>query len=115
MTHKPHSSTNTLTLGSVLPLAGAILLTPQTLYAQSETAEPIANLNDCYHVCCLCTCQGPEVCDIWDFLHFQNEFISGNPCVIDLDTSTGVGVGDVFDFLVFQRDFINGILFGFRC
>ena len=106
---------NASTVRSALPLLGAILITPQTLLAQTEAVEPDPEPDYCLHVCCLCTCQGPRVCDIWDFLAFQGDFVASNPCAIDLDTSTGVGVGDIFDFLAFQQEFIDGMVFGFRC
>ncbi len=63
--------------------------------------------------CPACSCEfdtstGPNVCDIFDFLAFQNQFVAGDPCAIDLDTSTGIGVADIFDFLAFQNSFVGG-------
>jgi len=61
---------------------------------------------------CICdqfdTSSGVGVCDIFDFLGFQDAFVQGDPSACDLDTSTGVGVCDIFDFLGFQDAFVVG-------
>ena len=62
---------------------------------------------------CPCACNvdtstGPGVCDVFDFLGFQNGFVGADPCACDIDTSTGPGVCDVFDFLAFQDEFVSG-------
>ena len=62
---------------------------------------------------CPCDCNfntstGNNVCDIFDFLDFQNGFVTGEPCAVDRNTSTGVGVADIFDFLDFQNGFVQG-------
>lgn len=62
---------------------------------------------------CPCACDfdtstGQGICDIFDFLEFQNGFVSADPCTCDIDTSTGSGVCDLFDFLVFQSAFVAG-------
>lgn len=54
------------------------------------------------------TSTGNNVCDIFDFLAFQNLFVAGDPCACDFDTSTGPGVCDIFDFLGFQTSFVAG-------
>jgi len=59
-------------------------------------------------VCYFDTTTGPHVCDLFDFLTFQNGFVSSDPCAIDLDTTTGPGVPDLFDFLAFQSAFVSG-------
>jgi hypothetical protein len=51
---------------------------------------------------------GAGVLDIFDFLCFQNGFVTGDPKSCDCDTSTGAGVCDVFDFLCFQALFVAG-------
>lgn len=48
------------------------------------------------------------VCDIFDFLCFKNNFVSGDPYACDCDTTTGNGVCDVFDSLCFQNAFVGG-------
>ncbi|MCH7790984.1 MAG: hypothetical protein IID31_01720 [Planctomycetes bacterium] len=48
------------------------------------------------------------VCDIFDFLCFQNSFVSGEPYACDCDTTTGPLVCDIFDFLCFQDAFVGG-------
>jgi Subtilase family len=63
--------------------------------------------------CPACACDfdtstGANICDIFDFLAFQNAFVAGDACAIDLNTSTGVGVADIFDFLDFQNSFVGG-------
>lgn len=61
---------------------------------------------------CPCSCNfhlsALTVCDIFDFLAFQNAFVNGEPCACDFDITTGVGVCDIFDFLAFQNGFIAG-------
>lgn len=62
---------------------------------------------------CPCACDfdtstGNGVCDIFDFLAFQDSFVAGEACGCDIDTSTGAGVCDIFDFLAFQSDFVGG-------
>jgi hypothetical protein len=51
---------------------------------------------------------GLGVCDIFDFLAFQDAFTLADPLACDMDTSTGQGVCDVFDFLAFQDAFTTG-------
>lgn len=67
---------------------------------------------DCISGCsCACdfdTSSGPNTCDIFDFLAFQDQFVGGEPCACDKDTSTGPGVCDIFDFLSFQSEFVGG-------
>jgi len=61
---------------------------------------------------CICdefdTASGIGVCDIFDFLGFQDAFVQGDPRACDLDTSSGSGVCDIFDFLAFQDLFVQG-------
>lgn len=57
---------------------------------------------------CACEFDPDPNCSIHDFLAFQNLFVMGNSCAVDLDTSTGIGVGDIFDFLAFQSSFVRG-------
>lgn len=60
----------------------------------------------CYADCDTST--GPNIFDIFDFLCFQDAFVSQEPFVCDCDVSTGLGVCDIFDFLCFQDSFANG-------
>jgi Concanavalin A-like lectin/glucanases superfamily len=60
----------------------------------------------CYADCDTST--GAGVLDVFDFLCFQNSFVSGAAYACDCDTSTGAGVCDVFDFLCFQNAFVGG-------
>ena len=67
----------------------------------------------CQASCPACACDFdptgvPNVCDIFDFLAFQDGFVSGDPCAIDFDPTGPPGVGDIFDFLAFQNSFVNG-------
>jgi hypothetical protein len=62
---------------------------------------------------CPCACDydlstGPNVCDIFDFLEFQNLFAALDICACDKDLSTGPNVCDIFDFLAFQNEFAGG-------
>ncbi len=50
---------------------------------------------------------GAGVLDIFDFLCFQDSFVSGEPYACDCDTSTGP-ICDIFDFLCFQDAFVSG-------
>ncbi len=61
---------------------------------------------NCYADCDQST--GAGNLDIFDFLCFQNSFVSGEPYACDCDTSTGPGVCDIFDFLCFQNAFVAG-------
>ena len=60
----------------------------------------------CYADCDKST--GVGVLDIFDFLCFQDSFVSSEPYACDCDTSTGQGVCDIFDFLCFQKAFVAG-------
>jgi hypothetical protein len=73
----------------------------------------ISNFNAPAGSACPCACAfdtstGVGVCDIFDFLAFQNSFVGGDPCACDIDTSTGAGICDIFDFLAFQNEFVGG-------
>ncbi len=60
----------------------------------------------CYPDCDTST--GVGVLDIFDFLCFQDSFVSGEPYACDCDTTTGPLVCDIFDFLCFQDAFVSG-------
>jgi PQQ-like domain len=62
----------------------------------------------CPCACAFDTTTGVGVCDIFDFLAFQNSFVTGEPCACDIDTSTGPAICDIFDFLAFQNQFVGG-------
>lgn len=61
----------------------------------------------CYADCDVST--GVGVLDVFDFLCFQDRFISGESYACDCDASSGVGVCDILDFLCFQDEFVGGI------
>ena len=61
---------------------------------------------DCYPDCD--TSSGVGVLDIFDFLCFQNSFVSSESYACDCDTSTGPLVCDILDFLCFQDAFVSG-------
>ncbi len=61
---------------------------------------------NCYADCDRST--GAGVLDIFDFLCFQNAFVSQREYACDCDTSSGHGVCDLFDFLCFQGAFVGG-------
>ena len=63
-------------------------------------------IDSCYADCDQST--GPGVLDIFDFLCFQNDFVTGNSYACDCDTSTGPLVCDMLDFLCFQSAFVAG-------
>jgi hypothetical protein len=66
---------------------------------------------ECEGIICYADCDqstGNGVLDIFDYLCFQNSFVSSEPYACDCDTSTGNGVCDVFDFLCFQDAFVGG-------
>ena len=96
-------------------LIGSLLLAPPIVVAQPEKVEPEPTPETCPHACCFEAHGGIEVCDIFDFIFFQEAWVAGEPCAVDMDTSTGVGVGDIFDFLAFQQEFLDGLMFGFPC
>jgi hypothetical protein len=51
---------------------------------------------------------GVGVLDVFDFLCFQDRFVSGDPYACNCDVTSGAGVCDVFDFLCFQDAFVSG-------
>jgi hypothetical protein len=61
---------------------------------------------------CICDIAAPtRICDIFDFLAFQDQFIQGGGGLFDvcnLDTASGRNVCDIFDFLAFQDLFVLG-------
>ncbi|MCH7792145.1 MAG: hypothetical protein IID31_07695 [Planctomycetes bacterium] len=61
---------------------------------------------ECYANCDNST--GCRTLDIFDFLCFQDSFVSGDPYACDCDTISGRGVCDIFDFLCFQNHFVFG-------
>jgi len=62
--------------------------------------------DNCYADCDRST--GSGMLDVFDFLCFQNAFVSQRPYACDCDTTTGNGVCDIFDFLCFQNAFVAG-------
>ncbi len=73
-------------------------------------AMGIARLT-CAQPRCLADCDqstGAGVLDIFDFLCFQNAFVTNSAYACDCDTSTGNGVCDMLDFLCFQAAFVAG-------
>ncbi|MCH8270545.1 MAG: PQQ-like beta-propeller repeat protein [Planctomycetes bacterium] len=54
---------------------------------------------------CACDFDPDPVCDIFDFLAFQNLFVVGDPCACDIDPDPAC---DIFDFLAFQNQFVMG-------
>jgi probable HAF family extracellular repeat protein len=75
-------------------------------FAGKEAAFILTPEAACYADCDTST--GVGVLDVFDFLCFQNAFVSGDPYACDCDTSTGPLVCDVFDFLCFQDAFVAG-------
>lgn len=92
--------------------AGATLAQDRAIERDLVAAEPTPE------VACPCACDweywmgAGNVCDIFDFIEFQNAFVKGDPCAINVDVSTGNGVGDIFDFLAFQYQFLNRMFQG---
>ncbi|MCH7791777.1 MAG: hypothetical protein IID31_05810 [Planctomycetes bacterium] len=54
---------------------------------------------------CYADCDANGSLDIFDFLCFQNSFVSGEPYACDCDPDP---VCDIFDFLCFQNAFVAG-------
>ncbi|MCH7791886.1 MAG: hypothetical protein IID31_06365 [Planctomycetes bacterium] len=73
---------------------------------QSDVFLARYTIDSCYANCDQST--GNEVLDIFDFLCFQNDFVTGNSYACDCDTSTGPLVCDMLDFLCFQKAFVGG-------
>lgn len=78
------------------------------LWNGAKTPLEITQGGGCPCDCNFDTSTGPKVCDIFDFLKFQDGFVSGDACACDRNTSTGPGVCDIFDFLDFQNGFVGG-------
>jgi hypothetical protein len=75
-------------------------------------ANPFHQYDDimvgCAQPCYACDCDlstGIAVCDIFDFLCFQNRFAANERYACNCDGSTGPNVCDIFDFLCFQNRF----------
>ena len=54
---------------------------------------------------CPCACNfdttgAPGICDIFDFLAFQDAFVAAEPCACDFDPTGAPGICDIFDFQV---------------
>ena len=54
---------------------------------------------------CYPDCDGSGILDIFDFLCFQNSFVSGEPYACHCDPDPAC---DIFDFLCFQNAFVGG-------
>ena len=54
---------------------------------------------------CACDFDPDPLCDIFDFLAFQNLFVGGDPCACLMDPDP---LCDIFDFLAFQNEFVRG-------
>ena len=54
---------------------------------------------------CYADCDATGALDIFDFLCFQNSFVSGEPYACDCDPDPAC---DIFDFLCFQNAFVGG-------
>jgi len=61
---------------------------------------------ECYADCD--SSSGLGVLDIFDFICFQDEFVSGTFYACDCSRATGASVCDIFDFLCFQDRFVSG-------
>lgn len=75
---------------------------------QVSNASGYDNVTFCECACNYDTLTGVGVCDIFDFLGFQNRFDAADACACNRDTSTGVDVCDIFDFLDFQNGYDAG-------
>jgi probable HAF family extracellular repeat protein len=97
-----------------LDLRGAVAITGDgtkiLVDARLSLTEPRIVLVDleggCYPDCDQST--GVGVLDIFDFICFQDAFVSADPYACECDTSTGAGVCDIFDFICFQDAFVTG-------
>ncbi|MCH8270803.1 MAG: hypothetical protein IH985_06285 [Planctomycetes bacterium] len=54
---------------------------------------------------CACDWDPDPVCDIFDFLAFQNGFVNSDPCACGYDPDPAC---DIFDFLAFLIEFVIG-------
>ena len=99
-------------LPTVLPPGSVanLLLTleiDQIEFAFGGTIDLAANgVLGCYADCDQST--GVGRLDIFDFLCFQNAFVTGSAAACACDVSTGPPVCDIFDFLCFQNAFVAG-------
>ena len=71
--------------------------------AGGQPANSIAQWGGCTF--CYADCDQSGTLDIFDFLCFQNSFVSGEPYACDCDPDP---LCDIFDFLCFQNAFVNG-------
>ncbi|MCH7791421.1 MAG: hypothetical protein IID31_03960 [Planctomycetes bacterium] len=73
----------------------------------SVLGDIVAACDDpCVTACpCACDFDPDPLCDIFDFLAFQNQFVLGDPCACLKDPDP---LCDIFDFLAFQNEFVLG-------
>jgi outer membrane protein assembly factor BamB len=88
------------------PATGSNRLVHTTGLASGLVAIVNVPAQVCYPDCDQST--GAGVLDIFDFLCFQDSFVSGQSYACDCDTSTGPATCDIFDFLCFQNAFVAG-------
>jgi len=96
--------------GGGLPQISALDLYSGALFDPEMFLDDVAltEMGGCPCACDFDTSTMLGVCDLFDFLEFQNLFVGGDPCACDIDTSTMLGVCDLFDFLAFQNQFVAG-------
>ncbi|MCH7792565.1 MAG: hypothetical protein IID31_09840 [Planctomycetes bacterium] len=75
----------------------SVTLSFSSLYGTDGTCVPACP--------CACDFDPDPLCDIFDFLAFQNLFVLGDPCACDMDPDP---LCDIFDFLAFQNEFVRG-------
>ena len=89
---------------NILPIGGYLLFA--MVDDIPSKARIVQVLGACYADCDQSS--GSGVLDVFDFLCFQNSFVSARPYACDCESSTGAGVCDIFDFLCFQNAFVGG-------
>jgi hypothetical protein len=99
----PRLETGTYTVFARHEISGNVVQ-PRTLLGEIEITP--ACPPSCPADCDAST--GIGTLDVFDFLCFQDLFVSRDQYACDFDTSTGQGVCDVFDFLAFQDAFVGG-------
>ena len=91
---------------AVFDSSGAVVLGPipmQTLTGSNgHLGIAVIEGGACPYACLF---DPDPLCDIFDFLEFQNLFVNGDPCACLIDPDP---LCDIFDFLEFQNQFVIG-------
>ena len=91
---------------AVFDSSGAVVLGPIDMQGQTGSNGHLGIAVIEGGACpCACDFDPDPLCDIFDFLAFQNQFVRADPCACLMDPDP---LCDIFDFLAFQNEFVRG-------